>query len=227
MTTGFNSVTQILYLISLLLPPVFIAFASHLLRYRPALTTRQRAKKSSNRSHSTHLSSHPSNISLPQSLADELPEAPTRMSHLLQPKPSVSNFGYNRHVDNRAEEAYRKTMSRYSGDVWREAGHTVETNNRWSRVGEMIKPVPALAVLDHRKSRCLSPVIPSPAKSHRSADSASSQDVTEDFEGMTTMQSAEIQTAKKARSSSPMYFCSSSKGPAYELDWLTAGVLPG
>lgn len=54
-------------------------------------------------------------------------------------------------------------------------------------------------------------------------------------EGMTTLPSAEIQVATKGRmSSSPIFFCGRPGSAAvvrgddgYELDWLTAGVLPG
>lgn len=291
---GLNSITQTLYLISLLLPGIFTALASYLLRYRPTRTIRERAKKASLKSQSTRVSlalAAPSDTSLPLSLAERLHlETDTResepdagLSHLLQPKPSVSNFGYNRRsrtstvygelskIDRLAEEKFRKTMSRYSGDVWRDEGHAVETNTRWSRVVEMIKPVPALAVLDTRPplegvvkklrgsvvsmlpktmggaisdtpasdATPSSPVIniTSPSKFDRRSSAISSfthEGETEEVEGMTTMQSAEIQVATKARmSSSPIFFCGRPGSAAvvrgedgYELDWLTAGVLP-
>lgn len=293
LVSGLNSITQTLYLISLIFPGIFIALASYLMRYRPTRTIRERAKKASLKSQSTRMSlafAAPSDTSLPLSLAERLNlvtdtrerEPNAGLSHLLQPKPSVSDFGYNRRsltstvygelskIDRLAEDKLRKTMSRYSGDVWRDEGHAVETNNRWSRAVEMIKPVPALAVLDTRPpsegvvkklrgsvvsmlpktiggadtpapdTTPSSPVIniTSPSKFDRRRSAISSfthEGETEEVEGMTTMQSAEIQVATKARmSSSPIFFCGRPGSAAvvrgedgYELDWLTAGVLPG
>jgi hypothetical protein len=153
-----------------------VALVSYLLRYRPPPTTR--AKNQSIISVSTHRSlalQTPSELSLPISISPKLtPPAPKRastaafalgerVSKLVEPKPSISNFGYTytntrqrphtiyglcptiRDLD--AEEAMRRTLARRSGDVWIESGHAVESGGLWSRATEMLKPVPALRVL--------------------------------------------------------------------------------
>jgi hypothetical protein len=79
---------------------------------------------------------------------------------LLEPKPSISNFGYDRggrrpHTmyeaarwDAEAEARLKRTLARRSGDVWIEEGHAIEGGGLFSRAAEMIKPFPALRVLD-------------------------------------------------------------------------------
>lgn len=83
-----------------------------------------------------------------------------RYGNLLDPKPSISNFGYDRggrrpHTvheaamwDAEAETKLKRTLARRSGDVWLEDGHAVQGGGLLSRAAEMIKPYPALRVLE-------------------------------------------------------------------------------
>ena len=83
-----------------------------------------------------------------------------RFGNLLEPKPSITNFGYDRggrrpHTvheaavwDAEAEAKLKKTLARRSGDVWLEEGHAIEGGGFLSRAAEMIKPYPALRVLE-------------------------------------------------------------------------------
>ncbi|WWD21923.1 hypothetical protein CI109_106411 [Kwoniella shandongensis] len=119
-----------------------------------------------------------SQLSLPISISPKLtPPAPkrastmnlasstTQLSKLIEPKPSLTTFQgtfavrspERRHTvygggldfkDLEAEERMRRIVARRSGDVWIEAGHAIEGGGMLSRVGEMIKPVPAMRVLD-------------------------------------------------------------------------------
>ncbi|WVR04351.1 hypothetical protein IAU60_001352 [Kwoniella sp. DSM 27419] len=114
-----------------------------------------------------------SQLSLPITVSPKLtPPAPNRASAIdiasptiakkLEPKPSLTTFvaatrsPVRRHTiygglslkDLEAEEAMRKTLARRSGDVWIESGHAIEGGNRLSRAAEMLKPVPAMRVLD-------------------------------------------------------------------------------
>lgn len=181
---GLTNVTQILYLISLLIPAPFLILASYLLRYRPQSTTRQaKREKSSVRTGSSHQSLAllpTSELPLPVSISPKLTppndrrmSVPTgRLSHFLEAKPSISNFGHARPLrarphtiiglnqvggmndvdkalrDEIAERQVRGNQSRQSGDVWIEHGHAVVPGNRLSRTAEMLKPVPAMVVLD-------------------------------------------------------------------------------
>ena len=133
------------------------------------MTTRQRVKKSSIKSSSTVQSlalTAPSQLSLPTSLSPKLtppnekrikrPNATWR--HFLNPKPSVSNFGFNRPKGAKPEvvgvrsgldhDKYMQNANRRSGDVWIEMGHAIKGGNRLSRTAEMLKPNPAMRVLD-------------------------------------------------------------------------------
>jgi hypothetical protein len=168
---------EVLYLLSIMFPAPMIAFASYLLRYRPTSTTRERIKKTSLKSVSTHRSlalQSASELSLPHSLSPKLTpvnekrvlQPNARFSHFLELKPSVSNFGFNRRLrphtvygvkdardqlrmrDGYQEARFRKNMNRRSTDVWLEEGLAVGTVTRWSRTAEMLKPNPALCVLD-------------------------------------------------------------------------------
>lgn len=158
--------TVSLYLVSLVLPSPLLAITSYLLRYRPA----KPLKKGSTKSISTHRSlalCSESQLSLPVTMSPKLtPPVEKRHSKnatfgtLLEPKPSISNFGYDRggrrpHTmyeatlwDAQAEANLKRTMHRRSGDVWIEKGHAVEGGGLLSRAVEMIKPYPALRVLD-------------------------------------------------------------------------------
>jgi hypothetical protein len=313
---GISTSTQSLYLISLLLPSGFLTLASYLLRYKP-LPPRRAPKSSTAGSTVTHLSlalQTTSQLSLPISISPKLtppnprdidrPNSapPTRMSNLLEPKPSVSNFGYVRYnvrphtvygapvsgIGNEVEDGKaRRVLARRSGDVWVENGHALLGGGLMSRAKEMVKPVPALRVLDHhveptrprsmvferlkggvnsllnrqsmvvgdegeeREMEVRSPIaisITSPSKFERggnengysrnsgvslvSGEEEGEGEWTENGESM--MPSAEIVMAKRGRmSSSPAFvFRPESTGTVrmeegYEVDWLTAGVLPG
>jgi len=229
-----------------------------------------------------------------------------RTSHFVVPIPSVSSLdsdrtlrpytvhGLNvaqdqlqRRMRDRLEEARLRTrMHRRSTDVWLEEGLAVEGGSRWSRTAEMLKPRPALCVLDAPRPRegvlsklrggvvpmmpkrfsvvmdnhqlknlrhaddnniPLSPLAvnsdpPSNIIDHRRAsrlsDAATNGDGLDgdsaEAAGNTSAQLAEIQIATKGRMSvSPVIFSSRPGSTAivkeqsgYELDWMTAGVLP-
>ena len=172
-------------------------------------------------------------------------------------------------------------MNRRSTDVWLEEGFAVAAPTRWSRTAEVLKPNPALCVLEptgpsdsllkklrggvvsmmpKRFSAIIdnyqlndirsvneddvpsSPIaisITSPSKFDRRRASALSEVMThegdaDEGEGATTVQTAEIQIATKGRMSvSPVVFCGRPGSAAivrgeggYDLDWMTAGVLP-
>lgn len=155
-----------MYMISVLLSTPLLALTSHLLRYRPA----KRLEKGSTRSVSTHQSLallSESQLSLPITVSPKLtPPAEKRstmmndtLARLLGPKPSVSDFGYDRRPrphtvygdaqrDAQAEHKLKHVMARRSTDLWLEQGHAVEGGGIISRVTEMLKPYPAMRVLD-------------------------------------------------------------------------------
>lgn len=163
--------TLSLYLVSILLPTPVLALTSYLLRYRPA----KRLKKGSTQSVSTHRSLallSESQLSLPITVSPKLtPPAEKRqtmkndtLARLLGPKPSVSDFGYDRrprphtvyganHRDALAEERLKHVMARRSTDLWLEDGHAIEGGGFLSRVTEMLKPYPAMRVLDSVSER--------------------------------------------------------------------------
>lgn len=229
-----------------------------------------------------------------------------RDSHFVVPIPSVSSLnsdrtlrphtvhGFNdaqdqlqRKMRDRVEEARLRTrMHRRSTDVWLEEGLAVEGGSRWSRTAEMLKPRPALCVLDAPRPRsgllskirggvvsmmpklfsvvmenhqltnlrhaddnnvpsiplAISSDPPSNIIDHRRAgrlsDAATNGDGLDgdsaEAAGNTSAQLAEIQIATKGRMSvSPVIFSSQPGSAAivkeqsgYELDWMTAGVLP-
>lgn len=164
---GVSDTTVSLYLVSLVLPPPLLALTSYLLRYRPAKPLK---KGSSTQSVSTHRSlalCSESQLSIPINMSPKLtPPAEKRQSKkpqygtLLEPKPSISNFGYDRggrrpHTmyeaarwDAEAEARMKRTLARRSVDVWIEDGHAIEGGGIFARAAEMIKPYPALRVLD-------------------------------------------------------------------------------
>jgi len=164
---GVSDVTLSLYLISFLLSTPILALTSHLLRYRPA---KRLDKGGSTRSVSTHQSLallSESQLSLPITVSPKLtPPAEKRttmmndtLARLLGPKPSVSDFGYDRRPrphtvygdaqrDAQAEEKLKYVMARRSTDLWLEQGHAIEGGGIISRVTEMLKPYPAMRVLD-------------------------------------------------------------------------------
>ncbi|WVQ97472.1 hypothetical protein IAU59_004586 [Kwoniella sp. CBS 9459] len=145
-------------------------------------TSSGRSKKGSTKSVSTtaHRSlalRSESQLSLPLSISPKLtPPAPRRASTLnfssptlgkmIEPKPSLTTFlgstrsPERRHTvygglsikDMKAEEAIRNTLARRSGDVWISSGHAIEGGGFISRATEMLKPVPAMRVLDHQPS---------------------------------------------------------------------------
>ncbi|OCF34032.1 hypothetical protein I316_04378 [Kwoniella heveanensis BCC8398] len=175
LSASITSMGATLYLISLLLPSPILALTSYLLRYRPVLTTSfGRSKKGSTTHRSLALRSE-SQLSLPLSISPKLtPPAPKRASTLnfssptltkmIEPKPSLTTFlgstksPERRHTvyggltikDMEAEEAMRKTLARRSGDVWISSGHAIEGGGLLSRATEMLKPVPAMRVLDNQ-----------------------------------------------------------------------------
>ncbi|WVF70442.1 hypothetical protein IAT40_005232 [Kwoniella sp. CBS 6097] len=141
-------------------------------------TTSGRSKKGSTKSvlttaHRSLALRSESQLSLPLSISPKLtPPAPKRASTLnfssptlgkmIEPKPSLTTFlgstrGHERRhtvygglslMDLEAEEAMRKTLARRSGDVWISSGHAIEGGGFISRATEMLKPVPAMRVLD-------------------------------------------------------------------------------
>lgn len=163
---GMSDKTVSLYLVSLVLPSPLLAVASYLLRYRPA----KPLKNGSTQSVSTHRSlalCSESQLSLPVTMSPKLTppvekrhSKNTKFGTLLEPRPSISNFGYDRggrrpHTmyeaakwDAEAEGRLKRTLARRSGDVWIEKGHAIEGGGLLSRAAEMIKPYPALRVLD-------------------------------------------------------------------------------
>ncbi|WWC59032.1 uncharacterized protein I303_101578 [Kwoniella dejecticola CBS 10117] len=173
----------VLYLTSLLLPSPFLALASWLLRYRPLpVVSAARSKKGSAKgASSTHLSlalKSESQLSLPSSTSPKLtPPAPKRAStmnlasptlhKMIEPKPSLTTFlgstrgQGRRHTvyggltfdDIQAEENMRKTLARRSGDVWISSGHAIEGGGLLSRATEMLKPVPAMRVLENTRPK--------------------------------------------------------------------------
>jgi len=81
------------------------------------------------------------------------------LARLLGPKPSVSDFGYDRRPrphtvygdaqrDAQVEQKLKHVMARRSTDLWLEQGHAIEGGGIISRVTEMLKPYPAMRVLD-------------------------------------------------------------------------------
>lgn len=163
---GVSDITLSLYLISILISTPTLALTSHLLRYRPA----KRMNKGSTRSVSTHQSLallSESQLSLPITVSPKLtPPAEKRstmmndtLARLLGPKPSISDFGYDRRQrphtvygnaqrDPQAEQKLHQVMARRSTDLWLERGHAIEGGGIISRVTEMLKPYPAMRVLD-------------------------------------------------------------------------------
>ena len=99
-----------------------------------------------------------------------------KWNKLLQSKPSISKFGYAtttnaakrqardlrrqtivgaalaaqaaKEQDEQAEQALRQNMHRRSADLWLQAGHARPASTRFERVTEMMKPSPALCMLD-------------------------------------------------------------------------------
>lgn len=235
---------------ALLIPSPFLVITSYLMRYR--IPKPPKSTDGSTKSGSTYRSLalvSDSQLSLPISLSPKLtPMAERRhtmndgLSKLLEPKPSVANFGFARPStalgvsrDADEEEAMRRTLARRSGDVWLGAGHAIEGGGILSRAAEMIKPVPAMRVLDPRprekqkrtsEQDILMPEISisSPSKYDRRASAISAVTTCENDQTMASAEvSAEIQTAKYGRmSKSPTYFYA----PGYDVDWMTAGVLP-
>ncbi|ODN75246.1 hypothetical protein L202_06438 [Cryptococcus amylolentus CBS 6039] len=199
--------------------------------------------------------------------------------------------------DMEAEEVMRKTIARKSADVWFEEGHAVQGGGIFARAAEMLKPVPAMRVLEIQpKTRAHKDDI----RSHRAGvvsmlakrasslfeggwtgvhEEATSQgaettgrydDASDDASfisaksgvavsvtgpspdkrasrlsrghscssnGENESMPAQIHEAKRGRmSNGPMLIYNqrrvserrrvSGKGDEYELDWLTAGVLP-
>ncbi|WWC87315.1 uncharacterized protein L201_002204 [Kwoniella dendrophila CBS 6074] len=87
---------------------------------------------------------------------------------MIEPKPSLTTFihtptnksNHRRHTvygggltfeDIQADENMRKTLARRSGDVWIQSGHAIEGGGFISRATEMLKPVPAMRVLESTK----------------------------------------------------------------------------
>lgn len=166
LVAGVSDTTVSLYIVSLALPPPLLAVTSYLLRYRPVKPIKKGSTTSLSTPRSLALTSE-SQLSLPVTMSPKLtPPVEKRHSRnprygdLLEPKPSISNFGYDRggrrpHTmyeaakwDAAAEAKLRKTMARRSGDVWIENGHAIEGGGLFARAAEMIKPYPALRVLD-------------------------------------------------------------------------------
>ncbi|WWD00153.1 hypothetical protein V866_007061 [Kwoniella sp. B9012] len=176
---GPKDMAIILYLISVLLPSPFLALISYLLRYRPMpISSGVRSKKSSTKTTSTAHRSlallSESQLSLPLSISPRLtPPAPKRastmtlasptLSKMIEPKPSLTTFigSGRRHTvyggltlaEMQADEDMRKTLARRSGDVWISNGHAIEGGGFISRATEMLKPVPAMRVLEDTRRR--------------------------------------------------------------------------
>lgn len=103
-----------------------------------------------------------------------------RWGKLLNSKPSISKFGFANTTnaakrqtldlhrqtvlgaamaaqaaldeDAKAEDALKRNMNRRSADLWREAGHARPTSSRFERAREMMKPAPALCMMDENGS---------------------------------------------------------------------------
>ncbi|WRT65176.1 uncharacterized protein IL334_002119 [Kwoniella shivajii] len=178
LTYGSTDMPIVLYLVSILLPSPILALTSVLLRYRPLSCSNTRSEKVSSKTTSTsaHRSlalRSESQLSLPMSISLKLtPPAPRRastvnlasptLSKIIGPRPSLTTFmgsgksPERRHTvyggltmkDLEAEEAMRKTLARRSGDVWISSGHAIEGGGILSRATEMLKPVPAMRVLE-------------------------------------------------------------------------------
>ncbi|WWC67522.1 uncharacterized protein I206_101430 [Kwoniella pini CBS 10737] len=325
----------ILYLIAVLLPSPFLVLTSWLIRYRPFPTVpaTRSTKRSTKTTSSTHLSlalRSESQLSLPLSISPKLtPPAPKRAStmnlssptlqKMIEPKPSLTTFlgstrGENRRhtvygglsfEDIQAEQNMRKTLARQSGDVWISSGHAIEGGGFISRATEMLKPVPAMRVLEDtrvkrsnegtikrmrggvvsmlvkrasdlfqsanstndiemgqfedadntinnigeaaspaRSGIAISIIAPSPEKRISQFARTASSYSTGQNEGDTdpgydmSYATAEIGTARRGRMSNGPTFIfgrdkheqnvqSRSQSNEYELDWMTAGVLPG
>ncbi|KAK6904167.1 hypothetical protein I203_107683 [Kwoniella mangroviensis CBS 8507] len=324
---GPKDMSIILYLISVLLPSPILAFTSYLLRYRPMpISSSVRSKKSSTKTTSTAHRSlallSESQLSLPLSISPKLtPPAFKRastmnlasptLSKMIEPKPSLTTFigSGRRHTvyggltlaEMQADEDMRKTLARRSGDVWISNGHAIEGGGLISRATEMLKPVPAMRVLEDTRRRnddgtmkkmrggvvsllakrasslfhsqtrddielgqfedadgelsfdkeitppsparsgiAISIIAPSPEKRLSKATTAvtrtgSSYSTGEGENGPeidASYGTAEIGMAKRGRmSNGPMFIFGKEKERrtenGYELDWLTAGVLPG
>jgi hypothetical protein len=189
MITGLSQVTQILYLISLLLPSTLLLCATYTSRSRALpMPTRARNLKKSSKASKTSTSTHQSlalrtesQLSLPCTISPKLTPPVRRVASivplgekwtsLLEPKPSISSFGYQaptlgahinenrRHTmhgnaaasDRAAEECMRKTLARRSVDIWLEAGHAKPVGSVLERAAEMIRPHPALRILDGQR----------------------------------------------------------------------------
>ncbi|WWD08100.1 hypothetical protein V865_006211 [Kwoniella europaea PYCC6329] len=315
-----------LYLISVLLPSPILALTSYLLRYRPMpVSSGVRSKKSSTKTTSTAHRSlallSESQLSLPLSISPKLtPPAPKRastmslasptLSKMIEPKPSLTTFigSGRRHTvyggltlaEMQADEDMRKTLARRSGDVWISNGHAIEGGGFISRATEMLKPVPAMRVLEDTRRRdddgtmkkmrggvvsmlakrasslfhsqtredielgqfedadgelsfdkgmtpasparsgiAISIIAPSPEKRlskatavTRTGSSYSTGEGENEPEIDASYGTAEIGMAKRGRmSNGPMFIFGIDKEKrienGYELDWLTAGVLPG
>ncbi|WVW78895.1 hypothetical protein I302_100858 [Kwoniella bestiolae CBS 10118] len=299
----------------------------------PIATSTTRSKKGSTKTTSTAHRSlallSESQLSLPLSISPKLtPPAPKRAStmnlasptltKMIEPKPSLTSFiGHSksperRHTvyggltfqDMQAEEDLRKTLARRSGDVWIQHGHAIEGGGMISRATEMLKPVPAMRVMEDTRRRnddgtmkkmrggvvsmlakrasslfhsqpnenielgqfedaemsfndigasparsgiAISIIAPSPDKRLSKATAAgktTSSYSTGDGETALGQEpeidasygTAEIGMAKRGRmSNGPMFIfgkdrdteVGKGKEDGYELDWLTAGVLPG
>ncbi|WVQ68826.1 uncharacterized protein L199_007035 [Kwoniella botswanensis] len=323
---GPKDMAIILYLISVLLPSPFLALISYLLRYRPMpVSSGVRSKKSSTKTTSTAHRSlallSESQLSLPLSISPKLtPPAPKRastmnlasptLSKMIEPKPSLTTFigSGRRHTvyggltlaEMQGDEDMRKTLARRSGDVWISNGHAIEGGGFISRATEMLKPVPAMRVLEDTRRRnddgtmkkmrggvvsmlakrasslfhsqtrddielgqfedadgepsfdkgiapasparsgiAISIIAPSPEKRlskatavTRTGSSYSTGEGENEPEIDASYGTAEIGMAKRGRmSNGPMFIFGKDKEKrtenGYELDWLTAGVLPG
>lgn len=149
---------------------------------RPQNTVRKGSKTSTSTHQSLALKSE-SQLSLPATISPKLTppvRQPTanvplgeKWNSLLGHKPSISSFGYRaptlstsghrRHTvygsgalrasDLAAEDNMRKTLARRSVDIWLEAGHAKPPGNLFERATEMIKPTPALRIMQGPSER--------------------------------------------------------------------------
>ena len=161
---------------SLILPIPLLYLVSYLLRYRAAKPPKSRdGSTESTPTDRTLALMNESQLSLPVTISPKLTPAEKRVNasqpqvkQSIEPKPSISNFGFakpqyehRRHtvygstemLNLADEEVMRRTLARRSGDVWIESGHAVEGGGLLSRATEMLKPIPAMRVLEANRNQ--------------------------------------------------------------------------
>ncbi|KAE8538956.1 hypothetical protein D1P53_005325 [Cryptococcus gattii VGV] len=168
---------NVLYLVSLILPSLFLSLTSYILRYKLPKSIDHCVNVGSTKSAFTQATGHKSlalmsesQLSLPVSISPKLTPPQPKLGSVSEIHSSKLNDGSSsrlgriiftdhspqrRHTvygnftmrDLEAEKVMRKTLSRKSGDIWIQNGHAIEGGGFISRAAEMFKPVPAMRVL--------------------------------------------------------------------------------